>query len=312
VLALNALDQIILPLFVVLGVGWIAGRKLLGVNLHPESAQANLRALTRLVFYVFSPCLVFSSLATSEVAIQEIGHIGLFVLLNTATIGVVAWLLARALQLSPTHSSSLLLVAMFANIGNYGLAFNELAFGATALERAVVFFVSSSILLFSVGILIAARAQGKTLLQAIKRVAGVPIVHALLLAGLVRLGWLSIPAPLFKAVGILAQASVPMMLVILGIQLSSVRVHGNWRLIALASAIRLLLAPLVAIFLAGQLGLSGLAEQVSIIQASMPSAVFNIILAVEFNLAVDLTTSVVFMTTVASPATLIPLIAFVR
>jgi len=160
--------------------------------------------------------------------------------------------------------------------------------------------------------LIAARAQGKTLLQAIKRVAGVPIVHALLLAGLVRLGWLSIPAPLFKAVGILAQASVPMMLVILGIQLSSVRVHGNWRLIALASAIRLLLAPLVAIFLAGQLGLSGLAEQVSIIQASMPSAVFNIILAVEFNLAVDLTTSVVFMTTVASPATLIPLIAFVR
>jgi len=58
--------------------------------------------------------------------------------------------------------------------------------------------------------------------------------------------------------------------------------------------------------------LDGLAGQVSIVQASMPSAVYNIILAVEFDLALDLSTSVVFLTTTHSPATLIPLIAYLR
>ena len=310
-LAFDALVQIILPIFLVLGVGWLAGRQLLGEHSNPGGVPENsLRALSRLVFYIFGPSLVFSSLATSDVAIQEVGRIGLFALLATLLVGVIAWLCSHALGLSATQSSSVLLVTMFGNIGNYGLPFNELAFGPEALERAIVYFVSSSVLLFSLGILIAARAQGKTLTQALARVTRVPIVYALVLAGLVRLGLFTVPAPIFKAVELLAQASVPLMMIILGIQLAAVRIRGNWRLVAAASALRLLVAPVLAITLARGLNLNGLAQSVSIAQASMPSAVFNIILAVEFDLCVDLTTSVVFVTTIISPATLIPLITY--
>lgn len=334
-LLLDALYQIILPIFLVLGVGFVVGRKLflahpaeapdqpLGDVSHQrhmvpafqnETGRANssLRTLSSLVFYVFTPCLAFSSLAGSDVGVEEVGRIGLFVVVTTLVIGGITWALARLLHLSPPDTSSLLLVAMFGNVGNYGLPFNELAFGQRGLERAVIYMVVSSVLIFSLGILVAARVQGSAPSQMLSRMAHMPIAYALLLAGLVRLGVLSVPDPVLKSVAIIAQGTVPLMLLILGMQLSEVHIQGKWRLIGLVSGVRLLLAPLIALPLAGLLGLTGLPAQVSIIEASMPSAVYAIILSIEFDLALDLTTGVVFLTTLVSPLTLIPLVSYLR
>lgn len=330
-LALDALYQIILPIFLVLGVGFLVGRQFHLADPidtsgpqqpDPErrSSQHNaasadvggLRMLSKLVFYVFGPCLVFSSLSTSDVRAAEVGQIGLFAIVATLLMGAVAWALARLLHLMPHETSSLLLVAMFGNIGNYGLPLNELAFGRQALDRAVVYFVFSSVLLFSLGVAVAARARGSTPAQILARLVRVPVIHALWLAGLIRLGVLPLPGPILKSASILAQGAVPLMLLILGIQISRVRIRGNWRLVSLAAGLRLLFAPLIALLLAGLIGLTGLAQQVSIVEASMPSAVFTIVLAIEFDLAMDLASSVVFLTTLVSPLTLIPLIAYLR
>ncbi len=334
-LLLDALYQIILPIFLILGGGFVVGRKLflarpadepdqpLGHVSHQrhvvpasqsETGRTNssLRTLSSLVFYVFTPCLAFSSLASSDVGVEEVGRIGLFVVVTTTIIGGIAWALACLLHLSPPDTSSLLLVAMFGNVGNYGLPFNELAFGQRGSERAVIYMIVSSVLVFSLGILVAARVQGSAPSQMLSKMAHLPIVYALLLAGLARLGVLPVPDPIQKAVAIVAQGTVPLMLLILGMQLSEVHIHGKWRLISLASGVRLLLAPLIALPLAGLLGLTGLPAQVSIIEASMPSAVYAIILSIEFDLALDLTTGVVFLTTLLSPVTLILLVSYLR
>jgi predicted permease len=304
-LTFDALYQIILPIFAVFGVGFLAGRRL-----YPPGSGD--KSLSRLVFYVFSPCLVFYSLATSDVDLLEIGQIGLFAVIITLCMGLLAWATARLLRMSTSETASLLLVAMFGNIGNYGLPLNELAFGTDALERAVIYFVVSSVLLFSLGVVVAARAHATTGAQALTRLARIPVVHALWLAALVRINLLPVPEPILEATSLLARGTVPVMLLILGIQLSQVRLRGNWRLLGAATGLRMLLAPLLALVLAGMIGLTGLAEQVSIIEASMPTAVYTIILAIEFDLAPDLTSSAVFVTTLVSPLTLIPLISYLR
>ena len=330
-LALEALYQIILPIFIVLGVGFLVGRRFhLAASVDTSGSQqpdhqrrrsrdgaeradvGDLRMLSKLVFYVFAPCLVFASLSTSDVRAEEVGQIGLFALVATLVMGAAAWMSARLLRLMPHETSSLLLVAMFGNIGNYGLPLNELAFGQQALDRAVVYFVFSSVLLFSLGVAVAAHARGSTPAEILARLVRVPVIHALWLAGLIRLGVLPLPGPILKAASLLAQGAVPLMLLILGIQISRVRIRGNWRLVSLATGLRLLFAPLIALLLAGLIGLTGLAEQVSVVEASMPSAVFTIVLAIEFDLALDLASSVVFLTTLVSPLTLIPLIAYLR
>jgi predicted permease len=313
-LFLDVLYQIILPIFLVLGSGFAVSRKLQALeSTHPHTPGTDsLRVLSTLVFYVLGPCLAFSSLVTSDVSASEMSQIGLFILVMTSLAGAIAWALARALHLSPAGTSSLLMVAIFGNVGNFGLPLNELAFGQQALERAVIYMVITAVLIYSLGPLIAAHAQGGTLAQVWNRVVRIPIFYALLLAGLVRVGVLPLLDPVLEATLLLARGAVPLMLLILGLQLARMQVRGNWRLIGLASGVRLLLLPLIAVPLAGGMGLTGLAHQVSIIEASMPSAVFNIILAAEFDLDLDLATGVVFFTTLASPVTLIPLISYLR
>jgi malate permease and related proteins len=64
--------------------------------------------------------------------------------------------------------------------------------------------------------------------------------------------------------------------------------------------------------LSSLLGITGTARQAAVILSSMPVAVVTTILALEFGLAPEFVTSAVFISTVASPLTLTPLIAFLR
>ena len=53
-------------------------------------------------------------------------------------------------------------------------------------------------------------------------------------------------------------------------------------------------------------------KQAAIIEASMPAAVITTVLALEFNLDAGFSTSVVFVTTLLSPVTLVVLIAYLQ
>ena len=100
---------------------------------------ATVRGLSKLVFFIYSPFLVFSLFAPSGVRGEEIGQIGLLALATMLSMGVLALLLARLMDLAPPETGSLQLVAMFGNVESYRLPPNVLAFGQAALDRAAVF-----------------------------------------------------------------------------------------------------------------------------------------------------------------------------
>ena len=72
------------------------------------------------------------------------------------------------------------------------------------------------------------------------------------------------------------------------------------------------MAPLIALGLTALLGVTGAARQSAVILSSMPVAVITTILALEFELDPEFVTSAVFLSTIASPLTLTPLIAYLR
>jgi predicted permease len=80
--------------------------------------------------------------------------------------------------------------------------------------------------------------------------------------------------------------------------------------VILAVGISLVATPCIALVLAAILGISGPARQAAVILSSMPVAVITTILALEFELAPEFVTSAVFISTLASPLTLTPLIAY--
>ena len=68
----------------------------------------------------------------------------------------------------------------------------------------------------------------------------------------------------------------------------------------------------MAFGLAGLIGLSGSARQAAILEASMPAAVINTLLATEFNAEPKLVTGTVVISTLLSPITLTIIIALLQ
>jgi len=300
----------IIPIFIVIGLGYILERRL----------QIEIRSVSRTIFYALTPCLVFSSLVKSTVSGGEFWRIASFEILITLVVALVAWGVARALRFDRAMESAFLLVTIFVNAGNYGLSVNQLAFGETALARAIIYFVVSSLLINTTGIYLASRGKARTF-DALLNVFKVPIVYAVLLAVFVKqLSWSTTTelisldvtgSPVFKAVEMVGKGAMPLMLLLLGMQLAKTPLIQGMRTAGLAAFIRLAVAPIIAFSLAHLLGLTGATLQACVVEASMPTAVTTAVLAIEFDAKPEFVTSVVFLSTLASPITLTPIIALV-
>jgi predicted permease len=285
--------NVLLPIFILIGLGILLDRKL----------AVDVKTLSRVTFYIFSPSLIFSSLVKSTVSGEDSTVIFIFVIIITVVIGILSFLFGRLTRIDRVTMSAFLLAALFMNSGNYGLSVNLFAFGEEGLAKAALYFVVSSILSNVLGVFIAARghADAKT---ALLRIFTAPIVYAAGAALLVNALRITVPEPLLKTFTTAGGAAVPSLLVVLGMQLSRTSLDRDVWLAVAASVLRLVVAAIVAWFLAGLLHLQGVTRQVCIVESAMPAAVTPLIIAVEYDAKPKLVTSAIFVSTLASMVTL--------
>src|SRR5262249_38770274 len=176
---------------------------------------------------------------------------------------------------------------------------------------ATVYFVTSAILTYTVGVFLAA-AGHRSIFRAILGITRIPAIYGVTAALLVILTGISIPVALTRPIQLLADAAIPVMILVLGMQLERATTPKDPRVVAAAVGLSLVAAPFVALGLTSLLGISGAARQSGVVLASMPTAVITTILALEFDTAPMFVTNVVFVTTLLSPFTLAPLIAYLQ
>jgi len=217
--------------------------------------------------------------------------------------GGLAALVGSALRLPRADVITLLLVVMFVNGGNYGLTLNRLRYGEDGLSRAVVYFVVSTMFVYTLGVFIASMGRS-SIRGALVRLARVPTIYAVALAIVVYALRIPMPGPIMSTLEIVADGAIPTMLVVLGMNMAAIDGVASWRLALPAVSLRLLVAPLLAMVVAGLLGLQGLSYSTSIIEASMPTAVITSVIATEYEVQPPIVTSIVVLTTLLSPITL--------
>jgi predicted permease len=100
------------------------------------------------------------------------------------------------------------------------------------------------------------------------------------------------------------------MMLVLGLQMAQARVPERLGLVTGAAIFQLLIGPVVGLLLAPLFGLTGPARQAAVLEASMPTAVITTILAVEYRIDPTFVTGVVLVTTLLSPLTVTPIIAY--
>jgi malate permease and related proteins len=298
---LAVLTQNILPIFLVAGVGFGLRRWL----------ALDKKALSTAVFYALSPCLVFASLVNSQLPGDELLQLALFAVVSILAMGALGLLAGKLLGLDRSGIIALVLVLMFVNGGNYGLTLNNLRYGTDGLARAVVYFVTSTVMVFTVGVFIASLARDgrsgwrRSALSLLR----LPPLYAVVLALLVYTTGLVVPDPLMRAVEVAGAGAIPVMLLVLGMQMADMPGLDGLRLAVPATLLRLGVGPVVAVLVSAWLGLQGLGRAVSILEASMPTAVIAIILATEYDVQPAAVTSTVVASTLLSVVSL-PLVIF--
>jgi predicted permease len=267
------------------------------------------RPLSQVIFYIFSPVLVFNLIESSQLNYQEILRTLAFTILLIGSVGVIAWLVGKILHFDRKILAAVLITCMFMNAGNYGLPLTDFAFGKVALAFASVFFVVNSVFTNTLGIVIASSGS-MSVWKAFKGLVKFPAIYALILGILfLQLKW-QLPSGIDRTVTLLSSAAIPSMLVLLGMQLVSIHLDGRLAPLILTSGLRLLVAPLLAIGLTYLFGLSGAPYQAVVLESAMPVAVTNTILATEFDAEPTFVTAAVLITTLLSPLTLTPLLSF--
>jgi predicted permease len=271
--------------------------------------KINPRPLSQIIFYVFSPILVFQLLISSQLSNQDLVRTLLFSLVLLVIVGGLTWMIGGVFKLPRKILAAVILTAMFMNAGNYGLPLTSFAFGEEALAFASVFFVMMALMTNTVGIVIASSGS-MSVWSAIKGLVKVPAIYALVLGFVfIQFKW-QLPSGLDRTVTLLSNAAIPCMLVLLGMQLVNIRLDGQVLPLAISGSMRLLIAPLIAFGLTRLFGIGGASYQAMVIESAMPTAVLTTILATEFDAEPTFVTTTVLLTTLLSPFTLTPLLAF--
>lgn len=293
--------EVVLPVALIAASGGLLGRWR-AIPVAPVST---------LVFYLFSPALVFTSLANTEltasVSFRIVAVMGVtFVAMYAVS---TAWSLARR------HDRSLraafALAATIPNTGNMGLPVALLAFGQAGFDVAVMNYVVGAVIAYSAGIAIASMVGG-TALGALKAPFRYPVVYAAVIGALVNATDVTLPVTLAAPLETLGDAAVPVMLVVLGLQLQSAVRPEDLLDTGATIAARLLVAPVVTWFAATALDLDALTRDTLVVLAAMPTAVIATVLATEFHARPAFVTRAVVASTFASMATVTVLITVLQ
>lgn len=272
-----ALTDAVLPVLTVAAVGYVLGR----------ARDVDVEPLGTVVVYILTPALVFESLATTTLGGDAVARIGVGVLAFTVVMTGLALATARLLGVHDALESSFVLTSIFPNAGNYGIPLSAFAFGAVGRSTAVVYITAQAILMYTFGVYLAARGgAGRSAMDAVYDVFRLPLVYAVVAAGLFRYLDLVPPAGTasMETLALVGNSAIPVMLIMLGIQLANAEGGTSLDHVMAPTALKLLIAPLIAVAFLPLIGFTGDPDvaRTFVLECAMPAAVTPLVLVVEF------------------------------
>ncbi|MDV2685246.1 AEC family transporter [Alkalihalophilus lindianensis] len=269
--------------------------------------KVDIKPISTVAIYVMTPCLVFRTFYTSELNLQYVYMITFSLVLLFGLI-FINKVYAKVKQLSTSQESGLILATAFMNSGNYGAPIILFAYGEAGFAYSVSFMVLQAIIMNFFGVYYA--AKGKNGMKIAKKaVLSMPATYAVTLALLFNVFAIDIPNPFMLTIDMIAEATVPTVMLILGMQLALIKWGDfDWPNLSFGFVTRLFISPLLAFGILLFLPVDPLLAKVLIVSAAMPSAATIVMYAVQFQSEPRLVSSITLMTTIGSVITITALL----
>ena len=271
----------------------------------------DIKSISTVALYLMSPFLAFRTFYTNELNMDYF-YIVIFSLALTVILLIIVWITSIFMKSTRSELSAMILGGVFMNSGNYGAPVVLFAFGAVGFDYAVVMMVFQSLLMNTIGIFFASLGgkEPATLRQSLQRVVRMPLIHAAILGLVFQLLSISMPQPLMQGISLVADASIPTVMLVLGMQLAVIaRKKVAYRYVSAVAVIRMVISPLVAVVIMYFLPVNDLLKAVIILQSAMPAAANTTMFALQFDTEPDLVSFTTFATTIISIIT-IPIVLF--
>ncbi|HEX7064205.1 MAG TPA: AEC family transporter [Bacillales bacterium] len=261
--------------------------------------KLNIQSISTAALYVFVPCLVFRTIYEKELDLQYL-EVLIFALILLFALITIVKLTAKIKKYPQSTESGLILSTAFMNSGNYGSPVVLFAFGQAGFAYAIMFFVLQAIIMNFFGVYYAARGKSgvKTALRSVFKM---PATYALLVGLIVKAANVPVPGNLFPIIDLLADAAIPAVMLVLGMQLAEISMQGfQWGKITYGTVVRLLVSPLIAWAITLVMPMDPLLEKVLIVLCAMPCAATTTMFAVQFDSEPRMVSSITLVTTLVS------------
>jgi malate permease and related proteins len=282
---------VLFPIFAIVMVGYLYARL----------RQVDMTTTNRLNMEVFSPALLFSVLSDNSFHIMDYQQLALAALIILLGCGVMVLPLVRLLNI---NFKTFVPAMMFVNSGNMGIPVALFAFGENGLPVAIVFFMITAILNFTLGIsIVNKQASWKNLLK-------MPLIHAALFGLIINFTPIEVPELVQTPVEMLAACAIPTMLLSLGVRLSEMDL-SYWQIGLLGAIIRPLSGAVMFLLIRPWFTLTPLQASGLLIFAMLPPAVVNYIIAEQYQQEPHKVAAIVMLGNVMSFISLPIALAFV-
>ena len=288
---------IVLPIFLIIGLGTL----LKHFGLFDDTF---LRQTNRLVYIVFLPLLLFYKIGKAD--FNSCFNAPLVIGSSLAIVAgfLLSYYYSGKRQYPPALRGSFCQGSFRGNLAYIGLAICLNAYGEAGLTKAGIlmgFLVPVLNLLAIFALLLPHRNghQDKNP-SLVKQTLLNPLIIASFL-GIVWSFWkLPIPTIIDRSLMITSGLALPLALLAIGGSFSLQRLKGDLHIAGLATAIKLIILPLLATFLLLPMGVSGTDLGIGILIAGTPAATATYIMAQQMNGDAELAGSIVMLSTLAS------------
>lgn len=287
---------IVLPVFFIFFVGYI-GQRLIGFE---------VRSISTMALYLMSPCLAFSTFYSNPLSPEHF-YLLLYVIGVCAFLIIVIKVISKYRKYSNSEECGLILSTVFMNNGNYGTPVALFAFGQMGLYYAVILMVMQTVLMSSVGVYYAAKGgvvkiRPKAALRTITRI---PIIYGAALGLIINIIGLNLPIVFTQSTEYIAQATVPTIMLVLGMQLATIKIEkSSISLIAQSVSIRLIISPFLVYLAVYFLPIPLILKQVMILMSGMPTAANTTLYALQFKTEPEMVAGCTLISTVLSLVTI--------
>ncbi|HWV21642.1 MAG TPA: AEC family transporter [Devosia sp.] len=296
---------VILPIFALMGLGYVAVLK----RLYPAEG---VKALIAFVNNFATPCLLFHSISTSDFrSAFNLSIIGPFYLGAFICFALGIFIARRAFGNRPGESVAAGFSGTFTNTVLVGLPILTRAYGPEALPVTLSIIGLHGAILLTAGMvtmeLVKRDGQplGKTLVVAVQRVVSNPLIWGIA-AGIVgSLLEIQLIEPAEAFFVMMSQAVVPAALFGIGGALVEFKLSENWKQALVASSIKLIVHPAIAyVLMIWVLHVPLEIARYGILLSAMPAGVNIYVFATYYDRGVSVATNTILIATVLSAVTI--------